>query len=105
MDDLRGREESRNLSSLPPLPILLSDKLGGDSERAIPLVSDRNGVLLLVMLRPMTMDEVAPEFEASNEVSTSGGSMETWIQPVGVREVLRLLAPIRSDSDDRRAAI
>ena len=105
IDDLFGKDESRNLSSLPPLPTLLSDKVGGDSERAIPLANDRDDILLPVMLRPITMDEVAPEFDASNEVSTSGGSMETLIHPVGVREVLRLLVPIRSDSEERRAAI
>ena len=49
--------------------------------------------------------ELVMEEVASKEVSISGGSMEMWIQPVGVTLVLRFEAPILSSSVFRRAAI
>ena len=107
LDVFFGRE-SRNLSSLPELPTLLSNEVGGDSERAIPLAREREENLLELMLWPwmeVVADGVGPGVEVSNVVSASGGSIETCIQPVGVSEVLKLLAPILSDSDDLRAAI
>ena len=96
-----------NLSSLPELPTLLSNEVSGDSERAIPLASDREENLLELMLCPWmaVVEGVGPGVEVSNVVSASRGSIETCIQPVGVSEVLKLLAPILSDSDDLRAAI
>ena len=73
----------------------MSEFFGCEGREVVPLVSKaRDGV----------WEEEEEGLLPSNEVSSSGGSMETWIQPVGVTLVERL-EDIRSDSVVCSAAI
>lgn len=104
------------LESNSPLPVLLplenEDVVGrgGDSERArLPLgivVEVFVVINLLCPINGLVLADVAATvlgWSASNDVSTSGGSIDTLIHPVGVRDVLRFVS--FSASVERSAAI